>query len=668
MDNTELIKLAQDEADLHKKIDDIKETPKTDYLQDTYTDYKDALCPSLFGERCLNYAILWALNQISEASNGTKFDADASRELSVAYWSYLEAKNTLMSIVQQSKRAAGFTYFRWALERLNWDEDRNSGAEIGCFLQESKSLTHVEFMVSPKCPKDPNDPDQVAKCVEKYGKTAILVAAIRAKMKDRLSPHLKQICPTDPVRVGLIVHFLKDEGTPFSVRSDSSAEDAKTRNEQANAFLIYHAACRDRNLRALAPLVKFVGEQRSKEENERIPILAIDAANYEEYCPPEIFAQVFKAAPQRIGLHVETDNFQTLRRTFHVGEVFPHLLTGLRRIYEAIEFLGLEPGDRLGHASALGIDVRNWLSVNPRVDQTRIDILDDAVFELHLLQEHRPECHARINELQGTIGEVSREIFGEPVEGTVLIKSWLARGNVLPEWPNAENEACPGNWFSDVNNIPLWIRLQGELLRQEEYSKAENLYGEEPGTHSIVPSLFQLGSIRIAHGLPEAQLEASAENTETRQSITNLPPDQAIRILYEYLHDVRTVRKFVRTKNIDVSSQADNLERVQAILRSIVSDQGLTIESNPTSNWLIGGWESQTDVPAVQWSKNYQSMAITINPDDPSVFSTSPENEYFFVFATLMRQTNGSAALTRTEALERIRALRLTSLEASFLT
>ena len=49
-----------------------------------------------------------------------------------------------------------------------------------------------------------------------------------------------------------------------------------------------------------------------------------------------------------------------LRTTVHVGEDFVHLLSGLRHVDEALRFLELREGDRMGHALALGVDPREW--------------------------------------------------------------------------------------------------------------------------------------------------------------------------------------------------------------------------------------------------------------------------------------------------------------------
>lgn len=49
-----------------------------------------------------------------------------------------------------------------------------------------------------------------------------------------------------------------------------------------------------------------------------------------------------------------------LRETYHVGEVFTDIVDGLRAVDEAVHFLNLDCGDRLGHATVLGMDVEKW--------------------------------------------------------------------------------------------------------------------------------------------------------------------------------------------------------------------------------------------------------------------------------------------------------------------
>ena len=94
---------------------------------------------------------------------------------------------------------------------------------------------------------------------------------------------------------------------------------------------------------------------------ESARIKGIDAASPEIWCRPEVFAQAFRFLKNH---WVESGRFpfaetecSTLLATYHVGEDFLDILDGLRAIDEAILFLNLRCGDRLGHALALGVDI-----------------------------------------------------------------------------------------------------------------------------------------------------------------------------------------------------------------------------------------------------------------------------------------------------------------------
>ncbi len=70
-----------------------------------------------------------------------------------------------------------------------------------------------------------------------------------------------------------------------------------------------------------------------------------------------------------------------LGATAHVGEDFVHLLGGLRRIDEALDFLNLRNGDRIGHALALGVDPHGWANETGRATMLLEDRLLDLVWE-----------------------------------------------------------------------------------------------------------------------------------------------------------------------------------------------------------------------------------------------------------------------------------------------
>lgn len=79
--------------------------------------------------------------------------------------------------------------------------------------------------------------------------------------------------------------------------------------------------------------------------------VGIDAANSEMNCRPEVFAPAYR--------HI-AESCPDKGRTYHVGEDFYDIADGLRAIDEAVAFLDLHQGDRLGHCIALGIDPERY--------------------------------------------------------------------------------------------------------------------------------------------------------------------------------------------------------------------------------------------------------------------------------------------------------------------
>jgi hypothetical protein len=74
-----------------------------------------------------------------------------------------------------------------------------------------------------------------------------------------------------------------------------------------------------------------------------------------------------------------------------------------------------------------------------------------------------------------------------------------------------------------------------------------------------------------------------------------------------------------------------------------------------------------SDVPAVQWMLRDPDFPISINPDDPVTFGTCPDNEYFFLYACLLKGDARNTGLSREKALDIVRRLRERALETSFI-
>lgn len=139
------------------------------------------------------------------------------------------------------------------------------------------------------------------------------------------------ISEEDKTKVTLVAHFLKKKDDE-PLRDARSLRHGKFRREL------------QKDLRKL-DIGKLIASGQS------VPaFVGIDAASNELGCRPEIFAPVFNKA-RTLGV---------ANITYHVGEDFYDITDGLRAIDEALEFLNMNSGSRIGHAIAMGIDVKEY--------------------------------------------------------------------------------------------------------------------------------------------------------------------------------------------------------------------------------------------------------------------------------------------------------------------
>lgn len=204
----------------------------------------------------------------------------------------------------------------------------------------------------------------------------------------------RQGCNKSNIR--LIAHFIK--------RADKQKEDIRFKELRLKNRKICEALISLRN---------------SGSKNGKATV-GIDAAASEFDTSPEVFAPVFKKLRER--------GFQHF--TYHAGEDFYHLLGGLRAIYEAITFLDLQRGDRIGHATAAGVDPETWAhNVGGEVVVPIGTYMDDLLFVYYLISNN--ECKALeslMPRLYMRITELSREIYpNDDFQVYDLIYAWKRR-------------------------------------------------------------------------------------------------------------------------------------------------------------------------------------------------------------------------------------------------
>lgn len=237
----------------------------------------------------------------------------------------------------------------------------------------------------------------------------------------------RQGCNKSDIR--LIAHFIK--------RADKQKKDIRFKELRLKNRKICEALISLRNS----------GSKNGK------TIVGIDAAASEFDTSPEVFAPVFKKLREK--------GFQHF--TYHAGEDFYHLLGGLRAIYEATTFLNLQRGDRIGHATAAGVDPETWAhNVGCEVVVPIGAYMDDLLFVYNLISNN--ECKALdslMPRLYMRITELSREIYpNDDFQVYDLIYAWKRRQEDILELADS----------GELNNIKALKRYhQKEYV--EKYKK-----------------------------------------------------------------------------------------------------------------------------------------------------------------------------------------------------
>ena len=161
-----------------------------------------------------------------------------------------------------------------------------------------------------------------------------------------------------------------------------------------------------------------------------------------------------------------------LRITVHAGEDFVHLLSGLRRLDDAIQYLGLEEGDRIGHGTALGLDPVTWFERTGRVVQTREERLFDLVWEWSCYASRGIAVgSARLPYLRSAIDRLSRKMFGREHTPEVLVEFVRAlhceQKLRVQGFPDRSMSRTPGALYAEGDESKV-RKLVGEYLRSTE--------------------------------------------------------------------------------------------------------------------------------------------------------------------------------------------------------
>ena len=441
-----------------------------------------------------------------------------------------------------------------------------------------------------------------------------------------------------------VVHFIKEPD------QDSGYEFVKYR----------HYKNRQKYKKEALKLAEF----REKYPEKAKRIKGIDAANTEIGCGPEVFAQAFRYLSDHVVLSGTEQGLQLpqLRKTYHVGEDFLDLVSGLRAIDETVRFLDMKCGDRLGHALALGIDADDWYCrKNNRILLTKQEYLDNVAWMYHLgVVCHIDDQENILNFLRREYEYYFRIIYKNAMDQMKLhdIGRKAKRHYEGTEW---EKYYTNENYdFSIENYYSSWeLRGDNPELYQEGFYDNQSVLGYRYQSFAYYS---------INRKFPQKQ---------------NKRYFQEIALLYYYYHYDGNVRK---EGNKTIEKKVDKAyihcaQILQHELQKMIAKKGIGIETNPSSNTLIGIFKRYDQHPILNFYnkgltekkeklRECPQLSVSINTDDAGIFSTSLENEYAYMALALekAKDEQGNFLYKKRDIYDWLNCVRMMGLRQAFLS
>lgn len=449
-------------------------------------------------------------------------------------------------------------------------------------------------------------------------------------------------------------HYQKDilSGLEARISPKETAEDNRTavkniikalekvEEGKNNTFIVFHFVkepdreltsgkqqCRHHRKRIEVRKKAIAIEQfRRNYPNEAAVVYGIDACSPEIGCRPEVFAQAFTyLRGMQADANMHNKEVPRLGISYHVGEDFLDIVDGLRAIDEAIHFLQMDSGDRLGHALALGVSPIEWYEFKGnRVLMTKQDHLDNIVWIFMKIRKYNiRHSESLIQKLHRDYIHCFQEIYGTDTtyDINVYYDAWKLRGD------NPE------------------MYMEDDLI--------------EPDTEW---DFF-------------ARNECFPENSKIRQQKSC----RDLYLIYHYDEDVK--RKGAEVVECKVGRELmEVIEQIQKCLQKEVARMGISVEANPSSNYMIGTFNRYDQHPirnfynkglTVKYDELMENpqIDVTINTDDQAIFSTSLENEYAYVALSMekLKDDKGENVYKRSMIYEWLNNIRRNSKKVCFM-
>ncbi|WP_230376775.1 adenosine deaminase [Pseudomonas fulva] len=520
----------------------------------------------------------WQLTAIMTGFNNNSL----SNHLGCAFWHYALIRSQFCRLLVQQAHHKGFDQFQYIT--LNELREATEQEYAERFRQIERGHQQVvDFLEGRFAPK--NDPDKTAALIgrilrgylqflseDESGQAASCSVSLKYRSLSELLERVQELekgharvsRSARRLRLGLVPHFIK-----------------QTTINEHNAFfskshvrpLCRHSRLRrdtDLNARALVILLqRTIGLSGL--------IRGIDAASNERHAGPEVFAPVFRRM-RAAGVR---------RFTYHVGEDFTHLASGLRAIGEALSYLDLDAGCRIGHGTAAGVNPKKWWeAVQGYVVLPLEERLDDLVFAWDTLLHSRNQIES-LTLIETEIRHLAMRIWQDPfLTPEVLVAEWKLRALD----PLAIETKC-----DDV-----------DPNRREEAQRHRAALDRHPAAYA---------QFMRRHGIG-----ASAEQLK------------------------RCQEEVVVSRETDVIGVKVLRALQQAILKRL-DECTIAIETLPSSNVRISIHEVYDQHHSINWlglgkRPMQSSVSVVAGSDDPGIFATGLRHEYAHLLRVLRSRAN----------------------------
>ena len=323
----------------------------------------------------------------------------------------------------------------------------------------------------------------------------------------------------------------------------------------------------------------------------------VDICGVEEHQPLWVSADTLRRIrkdSRRIAARRPSLGLEPLRLTFHVGEDFRSLTSGMRAVAEPFHWGLIERGDRIGHGLALTLEPASWFC------RYRGEVLCvkrfDRLLDLAFLAEYAKDKN-----------DSQQKWLEKQIIDTVRFLGFECKSTI---------EQLNGEEIIETTK-KFWKWLGGRSTRR------------------LLTSDTYCGNARHERWIHCYLWNRSFRERAEQEVRMSVPVDDSGK---------KSKDKIVTVENL--RNERDLLKNAHRTLLQEVARWQVCIESNPSSNLVVGSLDSIAAQdflarrPTKEIQKEGETLTWTINTDDPITFSTTLADEYAYAWAGMTMRAN----------------------------